>query len=59
MASHLACAVSDIPENHALIDPDKTGIFFPVKDSEGINEALSRLVTNQKLRQSKVSLNTG
>jgi glycosyltransferase involved in cell wall biosynthesis len=46
----LACIVSDIPSNRAVVEDNMNGIVVPVGDATALAEALVRLLRNEHLR---------
>ncbi|MEW4454678.1 glycosyltransferase family 4 protein [Bremerella sp. JC817] len=51
MAANLPCVVSDIPGNRILIEPEETGLTFPVDDVQALADALIRILEDQQLSQ--------
>ncbi len=44
MAAALPCVVSDIPGNRILIEPEVTGLIFPLNDRRALAEAIVRVL---------------
>ncbi|UBM35007.1 glycosyltransferase family 4 protein [Bremerella sp. TYQ1] len=49
MVANLPCVVSDIPGNRILIDPEETGLIFPVDEIDRLADQLIRILENQDL----------
>ena len=47
----LACVVSDIPGNRAVVEPDINGLVVPVGDAAALAIAILRLLADDRLRE--------
>jgi len=51
MAAGIPVLATDIPENRDLIENEKTGILFPVNDTDSLVKAIEILIADESLRK--------